>query len=201
MKIIETFYMMLTNLSLFRDEFQMPWRVSYLLQHALTLELNNCSVMSEEITAEQGRIINMDLASLTSRDTVRIMAYAGTGKTYTLTKLTERNPDSKFLLVVFNKSVEEHSKKEFPQNVTVKTAHSLSYKFITEKYDRSRFQHFNVKYSDLLSKQHLPKREKGSYKPFSLYQWAAIVMDTISRFCSVRASDSGQRLPLTSMGT
>ena len=63
MKIIETFYMMLTNLSLFRDEFQMPWRVSYLLQHALTLELNNCSAMSREMTAEQRRIINMDLAS------------------------------------------------------------------------------------------------------------------------------------------
>ena len=184
MKIIETFYMMLTDFSLFRDEFQMPWRVSYLLQHALTLELNNCSAKSGEITAEQGRIINMDLASLTARDTVRIMAYAGTGKTYTLTKLTERNPDTKFLLVVFNKSVEVHSKEKFPQNVTVKTAHSLSYKFITEKYDRSRFQHFNVKYSDLLSKQQLPKREKGSYKPFNLYQWAAVVMDTISRFCN-----------------
>ena len=63
----------------------MPWRVSYLLHHALTLQLNNCSVQSEELTltTEQSRTVKMDLVCLTSRDTVRIMAYAGTGKTYT----------------------------------------------------------------------------------------------------------------------
>ena len=143
-KIIETFYMMLTNFSLFRDEFNMPWRVSYLLYHALTLQLNNSSAKSKEMTAEQRRIINMNLGCLTSRDTVSIMAYAGTGKTTTLIELTKRNPDTRFLLVVFNKSVEEHSKEVFPKNVVVKTAHSMSYKFITEKYNRSRFQHFNV---------------------------------------------------------
>jgi len=86
MKITETFYMILNDLALFRDEFKMPWRLGYLLYHALALQFNNCSVQSRELTntAEQSRIINMDLACLTSRDTVRIMAYAGTGKTTTL---------------------------------------------------------------------------------------------------------------------
>ena len=184
-KIIETFFLMLTKFSLFRDEFKMPWRASYLLYHALTLQLSNFSAKSNELTAEQRRIINMDLSSLTSRDAVRIMAYAGTGKTTTLKRLTEKHPDTKFLLVVFNKSVEVHSKKEFPGNVLVKTAHSLSYKYITEKHDQSSFQHFNVKYSDLLSNYLLPRRaEKEPYKPFNLYQWAAMVMDTITRFCN-----------------
>ena len=191
MKIIETFYMMLINLALFRDEFKMPWRLSYLLYQALALQFNNCSVQSREltITAEQSRIINMDLACLTSRDTVRIMAYAGTGKTTTLLRLTERNPDLRFLLVVFNKSVQENSEKKFPHNVVVKTAHSLSYKYITEKYDKSRFQHFNVKYSDLLKYRLLPERgEEEPYKPFNLYQWAAMIMDTINRFCNSEQS-------------
>ena len=184
-KIIETFFLMLTKFSLFRDEFKMPWRASYLLYHALALQLSNFSAKSGELTAEQRRIINMDLSSLTSRDAVRIMAYAGTGKTTTLKRLTEKHPDTKFLLVVFNKSVEVHSKKEFPGNVLVKTAHSLSYKYITEKHDQSSFQHFNVKYSDLLSNYLLPRRaEKEPYKPFNLYQWAAMVMDTITRFCN-----------------
>ena len=99
MNIIETFYLMLTNFSLFRDEFNMPWRVSYLLYHALTLQLNTCSVKSKEMTAEQRRIINMNLAGLTSRDTVRIMAYAGTGKTTTLVELTRRNQDIRFIII------------------------------------------------------------------------------------------------------
>ena len=49
-------------------------------------------------------------------------------------KIWGRNTTAiKFMLVVFNKSVELlHSKKVFPHKVTVKTANALSFKFITE---------------------------------------------------------------------
>ena len=59
------------------------------------------------------------------------MAYAGTGKTITLVEMCKRDPAIRFLVVVFNKSVEFQNKVFLP-NVTVKTANDLSYKVITE---------------------------------------------------------------------
>ena len=59
------------------------------------------------------------------------MAYAGTGKTTTLVEMCKRDPAIRFLLVVFNKSVELQN-KVFPPNVTVKTANALSYKVTME---------------------------------------------------------------------
>ena len=67
----------------------------------------------------------MDLRRmLGSQDTIRTMAYALTGKITRLGEMCRRNPAIKFLLVVFNKSVEIHSKKVFPPNVTLKTANT-----------------------------------------------------------------------------
>ena len=64
----------------------------------------------------------MDLRRmLGSQDNIRIMAYAGIGKTTTLVEMCRRHPAIRFLLVVFNKSLQLHSKKVFPPNVTVKT--------------------------------------------------------------------------------
>ena len=187
-KIIETFYLLLTYFQLFRDEFDMPWRPGYLLFHALSLHHNSWTVQAGgdhqemQLTAEQRRIVNMDLGSLVSTDVVRIMALAGTGKTTTLTELTRRHPDTKFLLVVFNKSVSLHSRKVFPENVIVKTANSLSYQFIINSQGPDRFQGWNIKYSDLI--YYIPKKEYKFYSPFNLYHWAAMIIDTISRFCN-----------------
>ena len=47
---------------------------------------------------------------LGSQDTIRTMAYAGTGKTTILVEMCRRNNAIKFLLVDFNISVELHSK-------------------------------------------------------------------------------------------
>ena len=68
---------------------------------------------------------------LGSQDAIRILAYASTGKTNTLVEMCKRDPVIRFLLVVFNKSVELQN-KVFPPNVTVMTANALSYKVITE---------------------------------------------------------------------
>ena len=63
----------------------------------------------------------MDLRRmLGSQDNIRIMAYAGIGKTSTLVEMCRRHPAIRFLLVVFNKSLQLHS-KVFPPNVTVMT--------------------------------------------------------------------------------
>lgn len=125
----------------------------------------------------------MDLRRmLGSQDTIGIMAYAGTGKTTTLVvEMCRRNSAIRSLLVVFNKSVELHSKKVFPSNLTVKTANTLSYKFITETTGYDMFQHYDLKYTDLINLNYIPTGGKV-YKGFSLYHRAAMIMETLTMF-------------------
>ena len=48
------------------------------------------------LTSEQRAIVNMNVRGMIGgKDTVRIMAYAGTGKTTTLVELTKRNPNTR----------------------------------------------------------------------------------------------------------
>lgn len=63
------------------------------------------------------------------------MVYIGTGKTTTLLELCKKNPGINFLLVVYDKSVQEQAQKVFPSNVELRTAHSLSYSYIQKMED------------------------------------------------------------------
>ncbi|KFP74965.1 F-box only protein 18, partial [Apaloderma vittatum] len=76
------------------------------------------------LTHEQQRILNHKIER---GQVVKIMAFAGTGKTSTLVKYAEKFPNLNFLYVTFNKAVVEKGKSVFPRNVTCKTFHSLAY--------------------------------------------------------------------------
>ena len=79
------------------------------------------------LTEEQKEILN----AVKNESRVKIKAYAGTGKTTTLVEVIKDNPDKNFLVVAFNKSVQEEfkkrAKKENLKNVVVYTLHSLAY--------------------------------------------------------------------------
>ncbi|CAN7936881.1 unnamed protein product [Ixodes hexagonus] len=77
-------------------------------------------------THEQMRIINHELSPT---DVVRIIAFAGTGKTSTLVEYARLRPSMKFLCIVYNKSVSEIGRRTFSSNVECRTAHSLAYRF------------------------------------------------------------------------
>ncbi|XP_053572390.1 F-box DNA helicase 1 isoform X2 [Bombina bombina] len=83
------------------------------------------------LTNEQQQIINHDIAP---GQVVKIMAFAGTGKTSTLIKYAETRPHLKFLYVTFNKSMAQHSQGKFPKNVTCRNFHSLAYEKIGRLY-------------------------------------------------------------------
>ncbi|NXM75485.1 FBH1 helicase, partial [Serilophus lunatus] len=90
------------------------------------------SSLSEiKLTHEQQRILNHKIEP---GQTVKIMAFAGTGKTSTLVKYAEKFPDLNFLYVTFNKAVAERGKKVFPRNVTCKTFHSLAFGSVGRLY-------------------------------------------------------------------
>ncbi|NWW78176.1 FBH1 helicase, partial [Climacteris rufus] len=84
-----------------------------------------------QLTHEQQRILNHKIEP---RQRVKIMAFAGTGKTSTLVKYAEKFQDLKFLYVAFNKAVVEKGRKVFPGNVTCKTFHSLAFGSVGRHY-------------------------------------------------------------------
>ncbi|NWI89418.1 FBH1 helicase, partial [Pitta sordida] len=84
-----------------------------------------------KLTHEQQRILNHKIEP---GQTVKIMAFAGTGKTSTLVGYAQKFPDLNFLYVTFNKAVAEKGKKVFPRNVTCKTFHSLAFGSVGRLY-------------------------------------------------------------------
>ena len=93
---------------------------------------------------------------------------------------------SRFLLVVFNKSVQLHSESVFPSNVTVKTANALSYQYIMATEARNRFVGWGLKYTDLMEHNLIPQRNTGKgtvWEGFNYFQRAAMVTETLSGFC------------------
>jgi F-box protein 18 (helicase) len=83
------------------------------------------------MTAEQNDIVDFDL---NDRDVLKVMAFAGTGKTSTLVEYAKARPKTEFLYVAFNKSVQLEAQKKFPKNVTAKTSHSLAWRNFGAKY-------------------------------------------------------------------
>ncbi|KAL2087349.1 hypothetical protein ACEWY4_016177 [Coilia grayii] len=76
------------------------------------------------VTHEQQVIINHDIQP---GQVVKIMAFAGTGKTTTLVQIARMRPHLRFLYVAFNKSVQTHAQRSFPINVHCKTIHSMAF--------------------------------------------------------------------------
>ena len=130
-------------------------------QQSLTALGFTHTVPSKTPTAEQLRIIQHPLPLPPQQPhLIKIVAYAGTGKTSTLVKLTEANPNIKFLLVVYNKSVRIQAESQFPKaNVTCKTVHQMAWAkagFMFQKKMTS-----NLKAKDVLDSGLLEEKTAG----------------------------------------
>ncbi|XP_010589061.1 F-box DNA helicase 1 isoform X2 [Loxodonta africana] len=88
-----------------------------------------------QLTNEQQLILNHKMEPL---QVVKIMAFAGTGKTSTLVKYAEKWSESRFLYVTFNKSIAKQAELVFPSNVTCKTFHSMAYGHVGRKYQSKK---------------------------------------------------------------
>lgn len=76
-------------------------------------------------TIEQQKAI--ELANDNSVQTLKILAFAGAGKTSTLQLIAESMPNKKGIYLAFNKAIVEDVKRKMPANVEVRTFHSLAY--------------------------------------------------------------------------
>ncbi|XP_040824206.1 F-box DNA helicase 1 isoform X1 [Ochotona curzoniae] len=145
--ITETLYCIAVLLYAMREKgINISNRIHYNIFYCLYLQENSSSQVSEskeepsvwsgkkttiQLTHEQQLILNHKMEPL---QVVKIMAFAGTGKTSTLVKYAEKWSKSRFLYVTFNKSIAKQAELVFPSNVICKTFHSMAYGHIGRKY-------------------------------------------------------------------
>ncbi|XP_039201707.1 F-box DNA helicase 1 isoform X2 [Crotalus tigris] len=84
-------------------------------------------------TSEQQQILNH---ALTPGQRVKIVAFAGTGKTSTLIQYARKWSHLHFLYLAFNKTIAKQASQLFPDNVKCKTIHSLAYAEVGKHYRR-----------------------------------------------------------------
>src|ERR1700681_5074402 len=65
---------------------------------------------------------------------VKIQAFAGTGKTTTLAAIAQSLPQRKFLYLVFNRTAADEAKLKMPSNVSVRTAHAVAFRSVGYVY-------------------------------------------------------------------
>ncbi|KAM6283519.1 F-box DNA helicase 1 [Spheniscus humboldti] len=126
-----------------------------------------------KLTHEQQRILNHEIKH---GQIVKIMAFAGTGKTSTLVKYAEKFPDLNFLYVTFNKAVAERGRSVFPRNVTCKTFHSLAFGSVGKHYKEKGKLNFSK--MSVYSVSSLLQNSKGQ----SLFVRGKTVSQTLENF-------------------
>ena len=78
------------------------------------------------ITTQQEDI----LSSITNYKTIKINAFAGTGKTSTLKLIANKYINKKILYLAFNTAIKNEAQGLFPRNTTISTIHGLAYNAI-----------------------------------------------------------------------
>ncbi|XP_038142942.1 F-box DNA helicase 1 isoform X2 [Cyprinodon tularosa] len=136
-------------LAMERNKIKINFRLHYNIYYVLHLMENGPFSVSSgqsgipqiQLTREQQEILSHDIQS---HHVVKIVAFAGTGKTTTLVKYAEQRPHLRFLYVAFNHSVASEARRRFPPNVDCKTAHSLAYNDVGRRYALNKKLTFNV---------------------------------------------------------
>ncbi|WP_034950402.1 UvrD-helicase domain-containing protein [Erwinia oleae] len=77
--------------------------------------------MSYSDTPEQAAVIGW------SGHRLIVRAFAGTGKTSTLVRFAQANPESRMLYLAYNRAVRDDAEQKFPFNVECKTSHQLAW--------------------------------------------------------------------------
>ena len=151
---------------------------------------------SVDLTAEQARIINHTFDLKTNPcETIRIIAYAGTGKTTTLIQLCKKYPNLRFLVVMYNRSVKDHAITQFPKNnVKCVTTHGMAFKKVGWMFAKTKLTG-NLKARDIINSELMADRGDGEHdipsgatkkktrvETQSVQRGAAQVLKTIENF-------------------
>lgn len=133
-----------------------------------------------DLTTNQKQII--DCAKENSF--IKVNAFAGTGKTTTLLNLTEAYKNSKFLYLVFNKSMSDDAKKKFSNNTDVYTVNGLAY----------RFSRYELNFTTVKSGYRVI--EIKNYLNIDKYDIALITIKIFDSFCNSAYKDINKKVVL-----
>ena len=129
-------------------------------------------------TDEQERAIE----KFRTRRPLKIAAFAGTGKTSTLSFMA-RSRRSSGLYLAFNKAIATEAKEKFPRTVDCRTTHSLAYRSVVSSY-RSGDKLSKTLYAPQFAAiERYPPRRFGQKLRLTGVQQAHLVLGTIKRFC------------------
>ncbi|XP_033018594.1 F-box DNA helicase 1 [Lacerta agilis] len=145
-----------------------------------------CSSPDIRLTCEQMKILNQAIAP---REVMKIIAFAGTGKTSTLIRYAERWSNLRFLYLAFNRTIADQAAQKFPQNVTCRTVHSLAFAEVGKHYRKK----LNAGSLSSYCVSFVLRHREGQ----SLYIRAKTVIETLSAFfASADESITTEHAPL-----
>uniref|UniRef100_A0A3Q1GA91 DNA 3'-5' helicase n=1 Tax=Acanthochromis polyacanthus TaxID=80966 RepID=A0A3Q1GA91_9TELE len=143
-------HMAMMLLALERSDIRISNRLHYNIYYVLHLMENGPFFVNSghsrqpqiHLTREQHQVL---CHNIQTNHVVKIVAFAGTGKTTTLVKYAEQRPHLRFLYVAFNNSVACEARRRFPSNVDSKTVHSLAYSDVGRRYKMCGKLTYNLK--------------------------------------------------------
>lgn len=145
--------------------------------------------LTQRPTGEQQQAVDMAL----TRQSFKVVAYAGAGKTTTL-NLIGNQLRGRGIYLAFNKAIAAEAQRKFPQHVDCRTFHSLAFRHtardITAKLQLPRFSPSRLA-SDLGLTPVQVKRQiegKSQFVTLTPERQARFVSDAVSTFCSTHAS-------------
>ena len=113
---------------------------------------------------------------------LKISAFAGTGKTSTLTLMARSRPD-RGMYLAFSKAIATDASGKFPKSVDCRTTHSLAYRAVISKYKASSRLSTSLTPTQLADTLDYRPRNFGNMLLLTHAQQAHLVLGTIKRFC------------------
>jgi AAA domain len=94
--------------------------------YIVAVDRSDCGM---NLTQEQQTICQA-ASDLGVQSSLKIQAFAGTGKTTTLAAIAKSLPQRRFLYLVFNRAAAEEAELKMPANVSSRTAHAIAFRSV-----------------------------------------------------------------------
>jgi F-box DNA helicase 1 len=128
------------------------------------------------LTDEQKDIVAWDLKP---GEILKVMAFAGTGKTSTLVEYARARPTWRFLYVAFNKAVQLEAARKFPANVVAKTSHALAFRTHGHKHKNRLVPGFRA--NTVMEALELDQYENAKFAIDTLYNYLVSAAPKVSK--------------------
>lgn len=136
-----------------------------------------------KLTQEQELIVDTAIKGTS----LRVQAYAGSGKTSLLVALAERFsvelPHKRLVYITFSKALADEASRKFPANTTCKTAHSLAFgakgKYYAKRLATNNYQWYKY-YASEVARLYNPINETD----MSVQDMAQAALSAITSYCN-----------------